>query len=216
MGIVMFENMINLIEYIPGFVAIMAQVVSIWGFLNFINQLSLQNATSVADRALGRLPGLRTAINSLRGDNIQDCREIMTNISDIYKRLFVDLKQLGIAKKYEGIKNRLAILLQKEKNIHEAKNNYLEHELGGDWQAKVQQDKIIAIDFIDQLENELMNIFDMSYAGQNFISHLSRNIMRVSWLSLVVYLISCQNLVGAGYTFVIGVILFGVLSIFQD
>ncbi len=211
----MFENIVQVINYIPGYVAIMAQVVSIWGFLNFINQLSLQNATSVADRALGRLPGLRTAINSLRGDN-QNCHEIMTNISDIYKRLFVDLKQLGIAKKYENIKNRLTILLQKEKNIHEARNNDLEHDFGGDWQQQVQKDKMMTIEFIDQLENELMNIFDMSYAGQNFISHLSRNIMRVSWLSLIVYLISCQNFAWAGYVFVMGVILFGLLSFFQD
>ena len=212
----MLNIIVDWIGHVPGYVAIMAQVVSIWGFLNFINQLSLQNSTSVADRALGRLPGLRSAINALRGDNVHDCREIMTNINDIYKRLFVDLKQLGIAKKYEGIRNRLAILLQKEKSIHDAKNNYLEHELGSDWQEKFQHDKIITIDFIDQLENELMNIFDMSYAGQNFISHLSRNIMRVSWLSLVVYLISCQNLVWASYTFVIGVILFGTLLFYQD
>lgn len=198
----MFDTCIQFIEHLPAFVGIMAQVVSIWGFLNFINQLNLQNKTAVADRALGRLPGLRMAIRSLDVHSDKDLDDKVENITEIYRKLFIDLKQLGIAKKYQKISDALLILVQKEKIFHEEQN--------------FNKQKLYIIDLIAKLEQELMNIFDMSYAGQNFISHLSRNILQVTWISLVVYLIQNHSLVWAGNICVGGLILFQLISLIKE
>ncbi len=222
----MFDKMTEIIGHVPGYLDIMNKVVTIWGLLSFVNQLNLQNASTVADRALGRLPGLKKGIYDLQGclTNNQDIsdkekeRIIAKNVTDLaalYHKLFVDLKQLGLAKQFYNIKNRMDVLLKDELICHDLKEKYLEEQFGDGWQEKFQQSKESLVALIHELEAELMNVFDMSRTGENFISHISNNLLRIIWLSLTIYLIQCQNMPWAGYIFVGGIILF-VVRYFHD
>jgi hypothetical protein len=212
----MLNSTLFFIEHIPAFVGVMAQVVSIWGFLNFINQLNLQNATLVADRALGRFPALRIAINSLPNNHIQESIDIVESIFEMYKRLFIDLKQLGIAKKYEKIKIKFTSLVENQNKYAGCEKKTIESEDGSLLVSKIEKNKENILDMLITLENDLMNIFDMSFAGQNFISHLSSNIVKVTWISLIVYLIQINHLIPAGIFFLSGVILLVLFWLFQD
>ena len=225
-SVVMVVKFIEIIGHIPGLLDIMNKVVTIWGLLNFVNQLSLQNASSVADRALGRLPGLKKGIEDLQGCLIADQnlsdeekkRNIAKNVASLtgtYQKLFVDLKQLGIAKQFYNIKNRIGILLKDELICHDQKDQYLTDQFGDGWQDKFQQNKEELVSLIGQLEAELMNIFDMSQTGENFITHFSNNLLRIVWFSLTIYMIQCQNMPWAGGIF-IGGIMFFIARYFHD
>ena len=205
----MFDIITNLASHIAPFLGVMGQVVTIWGFLNFINQLNLQNLTLVADRALGRLPGLKNAIFILKTGEAKDAEESLDQINEITKRLSMDLKQLGIAQTYD-MKQRINLLSQQNVDINQLKKNYLDYELGSGWSDSSKNSANMVVPFIQNIENELLNIFDLSHAGQTFMTHLSTNVIRVSWFSLVVYLIECDIFTWAGYLFVLGIVLYFV------
>jgi hypothetical protein len=200
--------MLNLVTqfatHISPFMTVMSQVVAIWGFLNFINQLNLQNLTLVADRALGRLSGFKTAIFNLKNCDQNDIEESLEHVNEITKRLYMDLKQLGMANNYDMV-YRIA-LLSPQNNFAEVRINYLKYELGSNW-SNIHAANMI-VPFIKKLEADLLNIFDLSHSGQTFVSHLLTNVIYISWFSFVIYIIELNNFAWAGYIFVVGVIVF--------
>lgn len=132
--------------------------------------------------------------------------EALNHVDEILRRLHMDLKQLGIAASYQ-MKYRINLLSQKHDNLNEVKKNYLNYELGDGWyNARMNVTRVIP--FIQKLEDQLLNIFDLSHSGQTFITHLSTNVIRVSWFSLVVYLIQCDQLAWSGYFLIFGIIMF--------
>jgi hypothetical protein len=205
----MFDFMVQLASHIVPFLAVMGQVVTIWGFLNFINQLNLQNLTLVADRALGRLPGLKHAIFVLKTSNDNDIDVSLDRVSEITKRLNMDLKQLGIAQNY-AMKQRVSLLSQQVEDQLELKHNYLRFELGDHWNFQYKTSANMVIPWMQTLENDLLNIFDLSHAGQTFVTHVATNVIRVGWFSLVIYLIECDQFNLSGYLFCAGILIFSV------
>ncbi len=204
----MLQLILNFTTHIVPFMGVMGQVVTIWGFLNFMNQLNLQNLTLVADRALGRLPGLKNQIFILKNYTEQDADEIaitLDTINEIVKRLYMDLKQLGIAKNYDMLV-RINLLSQQNDDAYAAKTAYLHYELGSDCNIVYKTSSAMKIPFVQKLENQLLSIFDLSHQGQTFINHLSTNVIRISWVSLVIYLIECQYLVVAFYLLCLGIV----------
>ena len=205
----MFDLLSGWTSHIAPFLGVMGQVVTIWGFLNFVNQLNLQNLTLVADRALGRLPGLKHAIFILKTCEEKDIQEALEQVNEITKRLYVDVKQLGIAGDYD-MKQRILLLSQQGDDVEAIRKNYLVYELGLDWQKHLAASFNLVVPFIQKLEIQLLEIFDLSHSGQTFIAHLSTNVVRISWFSLILYLIECNQLMWAGYLFICGVILYFV------
>jgi hypothetical protein len=203
----MFEIIAQLATHVGPFLGVMGQVVTIWGFLNFINQLSLQNLTAVADRALSRLPGLKSAIFDLQICDEKDIAVCLDAINEITKRLYMDIKQLNIAKNYD-MKRRIAFLSDKLGNVQDLKNNYLTYELGANWKHDTITSSQMTVAYIVRLEDQLLNIFDLSHASNTFSTHLVTNVIYVSWISLMIYLVECQYIDFAGYLFVVGGIFF--------
>ena len=197
----------NFVPHIIPFMEVMGQVVTIWGFLNFINQLNLQNLTLVADRALGRLPGLKHAIFVLKTCDDKDIDESLDAVNEIVKPLYMDLKQLGIAKNYD-MKQRIGLLSDQNNHRDIVRRNYLQYELGSDFNFSFRSSFAMKITFLQNLENELLHIFDLSHAGQTFVNHLSTNVMGISWISLVIYLIQCNKFSWSGYIFLVGLVIF--------
>ncbi|MDP3787748.1 MAG: hypothetical protein Q8Q60_00345 [Candidatus Chromulinivorax sp.] len=203
----MLQMILQVTTHIVPFMGVMGQVVTIWGFLNFMNQLNLQNLTLVADRALGRLPGLKNQIFILKNYTEQDSDKIaitLDTINEIVKRLYMDLKQLGIAKNYDML-TRINLLSQQNDDMYKVKTTYLNYELGSDQSIVYKMSSAMKISFVQKLENQLLNIFDLSRQGQTFINHLSTNVIRISWFSLVIYLVECQYLTAAVYLLSLGI-----------
>lgn len=197
---IMKQFIFQSLDHIPLFIGTMDKVVIIWGMFSFIHQLNLQNATAVADRALGRLPELKNGIRSLQGCVQDTDTDLIKNIQDMYKKLFIDLQQLDIATKYYTIKNRIEMLLKDELVCHQVIDNSKIDMT--DVQLKFEQNKENTILFIDELEDELMKIYSISH--QSFLHTLSKSFVRVTWISLVVYLISRHLYVGAISLFFVG------------
>lgn len=202
----------KLVIHVVPFMTVIGQVVTIWGFLNFINQLNLQNLTLVADRALGRLPGLKNAIFVLKNCSENEIDQSLENVNEITKRLFMDLKQLGIAHDYD-MKSRIGLVSQRIENMEEARMNYLTYELGSDWNVVYKASFYMPVPFLLKLENELLDIFDLSHSSQTFTNHLATNVIRISWISLVIYLVECQNFMWSGSIFLAGAIIFSAFYI---
>ncbi len=202
----MFDYIMKLASHTAPFLGVMGQVVTIWGFLNFINQLNLQNLTLVADRALSRLSGLKHAIFILKTSDEKDIETALDSVTQITKRLYMDLKQLGIAKDYD-MKHKISLLSQSDHTVQEIRTAYLQYELGSVWNANVAAVGMV-VPYLQKLENQLLDIFDLSHGGQTFMTHVRTNVLRVSWLSLVIYSIECHNFVIAASLFVCGVIFF--------
>ncbi len=195
----MYQAILDVTTHIVPFMGVMGQVVTIWGFLNFMNQLNLQNLTLVADRALGRLPGLKNQIFILKNYTEQDGDKIaitLDTINEIVKRLYMDLKQLGMAKDYDML-TRINLLSQQNDDMYKIRTSYLYYELGSDVTIAYRTSSAMKIPFVQKLENQLLNIFDLSRQGQTFMNHLSTNVIRISWFSLVIYLVECQYLIAA-------------------
>lgn len=204
----MLEFIVTMPSHIVPFMSIMGQVVTIWGFLNFMNQLNLQNITIVADRALGRLPGLKNQIFTLQRDQAAQPDQIedtLENINEIMKRLYMDLKQLGIAQDYTMLE-RINLLSADYEDVAEKRKAYLVYECGSDCNLNSSASSAIKISFIQKLENQLLNIFDLSHQGPTFTNHLSTNVVYISWISFVIYLIECHYVEMALSLFAVGVI----------
>lgn len=199
--------LIKFVPHIVPYMEIVGQIVTIWGFLNFINQLNLQNLTFIADRALGRLPRLKHAIFILKNSDDKDVDESLDEVNEIIKPLYMDLKQLGIAKNY-NMQQRIAFLADQNSDHNFVKNTYLKYELGSNWNVVYRSSFAMNIPFLQKLENELLNIVDISHSGQTFVNHLPTNIIGISWVSLVIYLIQCNKFSWSGYIFFIGLIIF--------
>jgi hypothetical protein len=212
----MYQAMLNLTSQIVPFMAVMGQVVAIWGFLNFMNQLSLQNLTLVADRALSRLPNLKNKIFILKNCSDQDIDQIdesLDQVNEIIKRLYMDIKQLGIAKDY-NLQKSIVLLSDQNPNRNRVKMTYLEYEMGQDWNIIYKSSTAMKIPFIQNLEAQLLNIFDLSHGGQTFVNHLSTNVVRITWVSLIIYLLEMQDFVTACFVVVLGAMVWSVAKIY--
>lgn len=202
----------QILDHIPQFIATMDKVVIIWGMYSFIHQLNLQNATAVADRALGRLPELKNRIKLLHGCQQQGNLSVVKDIKDLYKNLFIDLQQLGIAEHYYVIKNRIEILLKDEMHCYALQSS--EQLLSDGMQKQLEQTKEDLLDFIDQLEDELMTIYRMSH--YNFMHSLSNSFLKVFWFSIVIYMISHKLYQQAISLFIVGVIFLLCLKLYKQ
>lgn len=208
-GDFMFNMTVNLAKHIAPFMTLMAQIVTIWGFLNFINRLNLQNLTLVADRALGRLPELRNAIFVLQSCSKEDLEAAFGEVSEINKRLHMDLKQLGIAKDY-NMHYRVSILSRNYTDLEQARKIYLKYEIGDDFHLAYKSSSMMIVPFIQKLENKLLSTFDLSRSKQAFGDQLLINVIRVSWFSLVIYLMECNKFFIAGCFLTIGLAIYFV------
>lgn len=195
----MILKIFELSKHIPPFIEIMSEVVTIWGFFNFIDQVVLQNAVSVADGALDRLITLRIAFNSILNKQSYNLIEHEEEIVETYRKMFIDIKQLNIADKYNSIKSYCESILKEQFVYLSIKNENEKTKESQVLRIEIEKNISNLLKKLDELEQDLMNIFDMSFKGEYFISYLSKIILEVFLFSLVVYLIKIDCIYSAIY-----------------
>ena len=208
----MYEVILKFTAHIVPFMDVLSKVVVIWGFFNFINQLKLQNLTVVADRALRRLPDLKSLILQLKNCDEHDIDTIdmvLDKINEVMKFLYMDLRQLRIAKQYH-MDVRIVLLSDHNKDRPAVRQHYLQYEFGNDWDMKHKAIITMQVAFIQKLEDQLFNIFDLSHEDERFANHLSTNIIRAVWISLIIYLLKIECVMYAFFVLALGLFVFSM------
>lgn len=205
----MILKIFELSKHIPPFIEVMTKVVTIWGFLNFTNKVILQSDISVANSALDRLPTLRIAFNSILNKQSYNLIEHNEKIAETYRKLYIDLKQLGLTNKYNNIKSDCANILKEQFAYLSIQNKDKQIKESQLLRIEIERKISNLLKKLDELEKDLMSIFDMSFKRQYFISYLSKSIFEVISFSLIVYLIQINNIYSALLLF-LGIFIFYV------